>query len=154
MRPLVPDARRAGDTTCRGVGRGGDRRVEASRAEPLGEVGPEADRARNGHGRRAVRGRATSAERRRRTARAVDPSERTVPDDRERIAAQAVVTRLADREHRRRRERGVDGVAAALERRRPARVARGWLVATIASRATAGIRRHPLDSARPGWKSA
>ena len=37
---------------------------------------------------------------------------------------------------------------------RPARVASGWLVATIASALIAGIRRQPLDSARPGWKRA
>ena len=47
----------------------------------------------------------------------------------------------------RRRERRVDGVAARLERRSPARVASGWLVATIASAATAGIRRQPLGCA-------
>ena len=37
---------------------------------------------------------------------------------------------------------------------RPARVASGWLVATIASALIAGMRLQPLVSARPGWKRA
>ena len=36
----------------------------------------------------------------------------------------------------------------------PARVASGWLVATIASALIAGMRLQPPVSARPGWKRA
>ena len=60
---------------------------------------------------------------------------------RERVAAEAGRHRLRHAENRRGREHRVDGVAAAFERAQARHsVARCWLVATIASSATAGLR--------------
>ena len=54
------------------------------------------------------------------------------PDHREHVAADAGHHRLDDGQHRRRRHRRVDRVAAALEHGQPGAVASGWLVAIAA----------------------
>ena len=89
----------------------------ARRVRPRPHRAGHRDRARAG----GVDGRRVDV--RRRAPRAVEAVQRAVePQLREGVAAHAVVWRLAHREHRRRRQRRVDRVAAGLQRARP----RAW----------------------------
>ena len=126
--PVLGDPRRGRHAVARRVDRAGQRGVEPEAAEALGGVGPRPhgaghrDRARPG----GVDGQRVDV--RRRAPRAVEPVQLAVePQQREGVAADAVVGRLADGEHGRRRERGVDRVAARLQR--PHARARGQRVA-------------------------
>ena len=109
------------------VDRRGEQIGEGELAETLRQRHPARDRA--GHGDRvpAAHGRplrvaavflaeVLGRPRRRRPARGIEPMQlRSVPEDAERVRAEAVAARLDDRHHRRRGDRSIDGVAAALD---------------------------------------
>jgi hypothetical protein len=77
-----------------------------------------------------------------------------VPDHGERVASEPVVGRLGDRQRSGCRQCCVDRIAALADASIPADAAIGWLVASIASAVTVGIRRQPLGREAPGRNSA
>ena len=128
--PVLGDPRGGRDAVARRVDGAGERRVEPQAPEALGGVGPRPHRAGHRDRARAVGVDGQLVDVGRRAPRAVQAVQLAVePEQREGVAADAVVGRLADGEHRRRRQRRVDRVAARLERAharaRGQRVARG-----------------------------
>ena len=130
-RPVQGDTLGRCDPTLRRVDRGGERGVETQPAEAFREVGPRPHGARDGHRARPgfLDGRVLG-ELGGRASGAVQADQLPVPPElSEEVAADARVARLGNTEHRCSRERGIDGVAAALERSdagtRRERMARG-----------------------------
>ena len=126
-----------------GVDRRAEAGVQAEPAEARAERLPAGDGARHGHrAGAALVDRLDRVDDRRRGPGGVEPVElAVVPDAGERVAAEARRHRLGHAQHGGRGERGVDRVAARPRRRAaPACVARGWLVAIMASAAYTGRR--------------
>ena len=115
--PLVGDPRRAHDAVTRCLGCRSDGAVEAEAAEVRGQVCPEPDGTGHGHRPRTDILERPPAEVGRRPAGAVEPVQRAlVPHERERVAADAVVGRLGNGQHRSSRESSVNRVPPVLER--------------------------------------
>ena len=122
QRPFFGDDRRHRVPVARIADGGLEQVRERQRAIALRQRGPSGNGAWDGDRfppalrHRALAGVAGRRHRGGRAARCVETCESaTVPDDREKVAAEAVAARLDDGQRDRGRERRVDGIAAALE---------------------------------------